>query len=430
MKKFDYLRKVIKQGVYKESKWFFSSFALTREADNAWKLDPYELRVVREPWGIGFVENGEVVKFSDAKANEPLFSMQEPIVIDETWVPNVKGPTETNVGSLMVNQMLLVDNYGAKIPFIPYRVEISNIENFIIVNRAKDIPGKPRDPTKIYLDEYLGMTKAVEYIRTLPTLSTSSLTDRNMTKPDGLDAKKKEVLAKYGGDLSDPVNLALFEKEMLDWSDSYRKGDPSDGKMVKGGKYRGNSLRKMFVSSGAEGGMGPPMVPIVESLADGLKYDAESIRALINGSRSGSYFRGLDTVKGGVSFKLVVRVLASFMVGEIDCKSTLGVQVTYDKNTIKQLLSRLIVGQEKRIETIEEAGTYLGKMVTLRSPGFCRSKSSVICQTCAGPRLSGFPEGLAIPASDITGAILAASMAAMHKNTTEVTTLDLFSVLS
>lgn len=436
MKKIDYLRSVLKAGTYRRANWFFSAFAITRENEGKWKNEPYETRIVQEPWGIGFVTtngNGEssVVKIEDAKAGQPLFKMTDPLVVDESWGANIKGTIETNVGSLLVNYLLLIDNFAGKIPYIPYRVEMSKIESFIINNRAVDIEGKERDPTKIYLDEYIKMGQAVEFIRTLPTLSTSSLTKKNMTRPPGLDAHKKKVLKeKYNNDLSDPVDLANFESEMGKFADEYRKGDPSEGKLVKG-KIRNNSIRKMVISSGAEGGMGTPMVPIVESLSEGLTYSPKQLQALINGSRSGSYFRGLDTVKGGVSFKLAVRVLSAFFIGEEDCGSTLGLQVKYDKTNIKQLVSRAIVGQEKaRIENIDAASNYLGKTLSLRSPGWCKSKSSVICRTCAGPRLSKFPEGLAIPGSDVSSIILAASMAAMHKNTTEVTVLDLSEVIS
>jgi hypothetical protein len=79
----------------------------------------------------------------------------------------------------------------------------------------------------------------------------------------------------------------------------------------------------------------------------------------------------------------------------------------------------------KKIENINEAGNYLGKLVTLRSVMFCQSPGQTFCETCAGPRLSRFKKGLAIPATDMTSAILAASMAAMHKNTTTTTTIDL-----
>lgn len=432
--KLEYLKYAIGKNLYREGKWIFTIFATADEAPDDWKSDPFPGRLVRQSWGYAYVpEMGdELVKITDADPKEPLFRMQDPIMVDIGWAINApETPVESNVGALMSNLLLLCDYYGKKIAYRPYRIDMREIESYIIQNRAVDRPGVPRDPTKIYLDEYLRMGQAVEFVRTLTPLSTSSLTDKNMTMPDGLAAQKKQLLKeKYNNDLSDPVKLAEFEAEMLGFAREYLKDDPSFGKLVKG-KYEKNALRKMFVSSGAEGGMGGDMVSITESLADGLTYSPKQLQALINGARSGSYFRGLDTVKGGVSFKLAVRVLSAFYIGEDDCGTNLGLEVTYDKTNIKQLVSRSIFGNgENRIQSLEEASNYMGKVIRVRSPGYCKSKSSVYCKKCAGPRLSKFPEGLAIPASEITGIILAASMAAMHKNTTEVTTLDLSTSLS
>lgn len=429
MKKIDYLKLALQWKCHQTAHWCFSAMAITREGDEDWKQDPYNGRLVRTPTSISFVQEGELVQIEDGSVSAPLFAAQEPMVLDPTWMPNIKEVTPTCFGAVLANQLLLVDVFRHKVPYIPYRLDMGNIEEFIITNRADDVPGKPRDPNKIYVDEYLAMSQPVEFIRTLNTLSTSSLTDRNMTMPDGLPEKKAELLKKYG-DLTDPVKLANFEAELGKFADEYRKGDPSEGKLVKG-KIRNNSIRKMFISSGAEGGMGGAMVPVTESLSDGLTYSPEVFQALANGARSGSYFRGLDTVKGGVSFKLAVRVLSSFMVRNNDCGSNMGLEVVYSKSNISQLVGRSIIGSTKGpIQNKDEASNYLGTTLRVRSPGFCRSKSSVVCETCAGSALASFPEGLAIPASNVTGIILAASMAAMHKNTTEVVELDLDEVIS
>ena len=78
----------------------------------------------------------------------------------------------------------------------------------------------------------------------------------------------------------------------------------------------------------------------------------------------------------------------------------------------------------KLVENINEANNYLGKVVRVRSTQYCKSPGQTYCTTCAGERLSRFKKGLAIPATDMTSAILAASMAAMHKNTTTTAKID------
>lgn len=433
--KLEYLKIVISEKLYREGAWVFSAMGLLVESSEAWKENPYYGRVVRQAWGYSFVnrEGTDLVKIDDTNPKLPLFTAQEPLMVDKSICISASDtPVESNFGALLTNLLLLVDYYGTKIPYVPYKLNMENIESIIIKNRAVDIPGKERDPTKFYLDEYIKMSQGVEFFRTLTPLCTSSLTDRNMVMPDGLAEYKKKLLEeKYNNDVSDPVKLAAFESEMVEYVKQSLKGDPSLGKLVKG-KIEKNSLRKMFSSSGAEGGMGGAMVPITESLADGLTYSPEQLQALINGARAGSYFRGLDTVKGGVSFKLVVRVLSAFFVQDTDCGTNLGLTITYDESNIKQLVSRTVMEGKglKEIQSLEDAKSYMGKQITVRSTGYCKAKSSAFCRVCAGPRLFRFPEGLAIPASEITGIILDASMAAMHKNTTEVTTLDLSTSLT
>lgn len=432
MKKIDYLKRVVTETkLYQTAQWWFTAFATSRPKDDLEIRERYQLFYRPEGYCFAREEDGKFVLelLEDAEKNKPLFSPQDTLQVDGSWIENCNAPVETNIGSLLSNKLLLTDNFGPKIPYIPYKVNIEDIEAYVIRNRTDADPAKGRDPKKIHLDEYLKMGQGIEFMRTLAPLTVYSLTDKNMVEPDGISELKREVMKKYDN-LRDPVQLAAFEKEMMQHASSWLKDDPTMGKLVKG-KIWGNAIRKMFISSGAEGGMGKEMVPVLTSLAEGMDFNnPENFQALVNGMRSGSYFRGLDTVKGGVAFKKMVRVLSPFTISEEDCGSRNGVEVIYNEKNISQILGRLPVGAKKRIESKEEAGAYLGKKVLLRSPGYCRTKGANFCKACVGPRLWKFPEGLAIPASDVSSIILAASMAAMHKNTTETTPLILANYLS
>ena len=167
------------------------------------------------------------------------------------------------------------------------------------------------------------------------------------------------------------------------------------------------------------------MVPVTQSLAEGIPLTPENFAAQVNGSRSGSYFRAVDTVKGGVASKKAIRSLSAYMVKDGDCGDTLGLGKNYNKHNIANLVGRVVAGSKKPIENINEASNYLGKVVRVRSPAFCKLGPQQYCSTCAGPRLSRFREGLTIPGTDLTAAIMAASMAAMHKNVTTTAYFDL-----
>ncbi len=427
MKRLDYLKYALQLGLYRKLSWLISAFSVISEAADKWKEDPYEGRIVQEEYGSFFVNtNKELVKIEDTKPKTPIFGILEEITVDNSWIPNAKEPTESLIGALLANYILLVESFGAKVPYIAKNVSIQAIEKFVIQNRDD---GKGTDPTKITLKEYLQMGKGVELLKQTPTLSVYSLTPKNLVAPDGFEAKKKELLRQYEGQLSDPVKLAEYEEKIMDIDKEFMKGDPSYGKLVSGKVHR-NARRKLVLTSGAEGGLDGKMVPIKESLAEGVPLTPENFAALVNGSRSGSYFRGVDTVKGGVSSKKATKPLATYAIQDGDCGTTMGLSKNYNKFNLENLVGRVVVGSKKPIENITEASNYLGKIVKVRSPAYCKQGPLFFCSACAGPRLSRFKQGLIIPATDLTAAIMAASMAAMHKNVTTTAEFDLESNVS
>lgn len=430
MKKLDFLKQSLKWKCYRRTAWMISAFSVIRESEEKWKQDPYVGRIVSHPWGYSFVnEEKELVKIEDAKQNQPMFSMMDEIQIDPSWIENLDKPVVTLVGSLMVNQILLVENFKHKIPYMLENIEIRKIESLVIQKRDDLRKDGSRDPDKIYIDEYLKLAKSIEFLKTISNLSVYSLTERNLLPPVGIEKFKAELDKKYTPELlKDPVNLAAYEKQLVDFDTEYMKGDPSDGKLISGG-IRTNGRRKLFLTSGAEGGLQGAMVPIKESLSEGIPLNPKNFTALVNGARAGSYFRGIDTVKGGVSAKITIRVLGTFEVVDGDCGSTRGLVRMYTNFNISNLVGRVLVG-EKRIENITEAGNYLGKTVKLRSTMYCRSPGQTYCSVCAGFRLSRFKKGLSIPATDLTQAILTASLKSMHKNSSSTAILDLETALS
>lgn len=422
MKRFDYLKYALKLKLYKKLAWLLSLFSVISEASEKWKEDPYEGRIVQEEYGTYFVDpNQELVKIEDVKPRTPMFAMLEEITVDNSWIPNAKEPVKSLIGSLILNYVLLVESFGTKIPYIADNITLSDIEKFVIKNRST---GKDDDPNKIRLDEYLSMAKGIELLKQTTSLSVYSLTPKNLVAPDGFAAKKKELNKEYEGQLKDPVKLAEYEEKLMAIDKEFMKGDPSYGKLVSGKIHR-NGRRKLVLTSGAEGGLDGKMVPITESLAEGIPLTPENFAAQVNGSRSGSYFRGVDTVKGGVSSKKAVKSLAAYTIKEGDCGATMGVLKNYNKFNIENLVGRIVVGSKKPIENITEASNYLGKIVRVRSPAYCKQGPLLFCSVCAGPRLSRFKEGLIIPGTDLTAAIMAASMAAMHKNVTTTADFDL-----
>ena len=422
MNRLDYLKFALNLKLYKKLDWLISAFSIISESSDKWKENPYEGRIVQEQFGTFYVNaEKELVKIGDLKPLTAPFAMLEDITVDASWIPTAKEPTPSLIGSLIVNYLLLIESFGNKVPYMAENITIRNIEEYVIANRSKE--NNPNDG-KITLDEYLGMSNGIELLKIIANLSVYSLTPKNLVPPDGYKEFKKNLEKEYEGKLGDPVKLAEFEEKLMDFDRAFMAGDPSYGKLVSGKVHR-NARRKLVLTSGAEGGLTGKMVPITQSLAEGIPLTPENFAAQVNGSRSGSYFRGVDTVKGGVASKKAIRSLSAYTIKEGDCGDTMGLAKNYNKFNIENLVGRIIVGSKTPIENLTEASNYLGKVIRVRSPAFCKLNPQQYCSTCAGPRLSRFREGLVIPGTDLTAAIMSASMAAMHKNVTTTAYFDL-----
>jgi hypothetical protein len=104
----------------------------------------------------------------------------------------------------------------------------------------------------------------------------------------------------------------------------------------------------------------------------------------------------------------------------------------YTSGNISQLPGKtlLLGSSSKLIENDQEAGVYLGKTLTVRSPMYCTLSGDVICEVCAGKKLSTLPTGLSIPLTEISAIIMTSSMKRMHGvvlSTAKITLEDHFS---
>lgn len=423
MKKFEMLRLGLQLGNYRKLSWYISLFSVLSEPEGKWKEDPYQYRIVMLDYGTFVVVDGELQKIEDVAPKKPLFEIFEKLIVTPEWIVSCKEPTESTVGSLLINYILCVENFQGRVPYIPKNITIKKIETAVIALRKKD---DDPDPTKIKLSEYLRMYKSVEYLKCATQLSVYSLTPKNMTTGDSFKKEKAELLKQYEGQLNDPVKLAEFEEKIMQLDAKHLQGDPTFGRLMSGKLWR-NSRRKMVLTSGAEGGMGGKMVAVPESLQEGVPLTPENMVAMVNGSRGGSYFRGLDTVKGGVSLKFAVRALLPYYVKEGDCKTKIGIEKKYTKFNLDNLVGRTLMDGTK-VQDKNAAGNYLGKVITVRSVAGCSAGLLEFCSTCAGI-LSHFPEGLVIPAAELTGDVMTASMKAMHKNTTTTAVFKLEDVI-
>lgn len=435
MKKLDYLKLAIGWKAFYKKAWMISVFAVTREKEGAYVADPYPGRIIRDQFGLSFVmTDGSIVKIEDSKPNEPLFKMEDRLVIDHTWASNCSKSVETSIGTLLANHICLIACFKNKIPYMVGKVSIPQIETIIVDRFASNPPeGQPRSDDLIYVDEYMLLGKSIEFLKTLLQLCAYAATPKGLVPPTGLAEKKKELAIKYAGQLTDPVKLSQYEGELLKFDDDFLKDDPSYGKFTKG-KIQHTARKKLFLSVGAEQGFTDTnkVVPITESLVDGWSQDPEKFTSMMNGLRSGSYSRGSETIKGGVAAKYMLRAANNFRIVDINCGSKLGLDRLYNKDNVYNLVGRTLIFGVKQIhvEKDTDTGNYLNNVLWVRSPMFCKLAGDNICKVCAGDNLARYSTGVTIPLTEISAILLSASLKAMHTSGMKTAELDIGTALS
>ena len=437
MKKRDYLRQALQHGSYYKKAWIVSAFTITKEGQDAYKQDPYPYRLVAEPWGFSFItEAGELEKIDDGDPKQPLFTFKERIDIDPTWAPNVKEAMNVPVGNLLANYICVISPFHDKIPFVTGRFNVKKIES-VIAPILKDTPdeGAPRDSKAIYVDELEKFINALQFIKSLSQLCTWSTTKKGITPPPGIKEFKAKLLEQYKGQLTDPIKLVEFENKLRDYDSAYLQGDPSYGNFIEeGGDIKDTARKKMYLTVGADATFGDGTVvnPVLSSLEDGWPTDPEYFAEMMNGLRFGSFARGSETVKGGVSAKYLLRAANNFKIDDTDCKSKLGIHRRYTDKNISKLIGRHVIDGTSVVfvENKEMALHYVNKDLIVRSPMYCKLDGEHICKVCAGEKLAQYPEGLSIPLTEISSVLLKASMALMHATVLSTKKIDLTKVLS
>lgn len=433
MNKLEYLRACFQHKLYHRKAWIITAFSITKE--KAEILEPYFLRLLPRAWGYAYLdENLEEQKITDAKAGEPLFRFKDRINIDETWIVNLSGKLETSVGTYLYNEFCIVTAFGKKLPYIAGRSSVNDAEDIIapkLLSTPK--PGVERSTEYFYTDEYEAYVNALQDFASLSQLCAWSVTRKGITPPTGLKEFKKGLLEKYAGKLDDPVEVSKFEAELLAFDDNYLKDDPAYGTFLAG-KVKNVARKKLFLTMGNEMGFGSGLKSntVTNSLHEGWPTDAEQYTTMMNGSRIGSYSRGAETVKGGVSAKYLLRAANNFRIIDTDCGTKFYLDRTYDAAKIGYMINRYyyIDGKIVLMENKEIAGHYLGKVLKTRSPMYCKLKGDQICRICAGDRLFQYPTGLTIPLTEISGEILKAALKAFHKSGTKTSRLNLAECIS
>jgi hypothetical protein len=382
-------------------------------------LEPtHNYDIVHVGTGYGYYFKNAIITLDGTDNTKPLLDPTVKAELVMGALPNVTAPVSTCLGNVLTNGFLLCRCFGDTIPFITGRHTTSTIRK-IIAPLLVDTPkrGETLQQGKISVKQYRLFISSIDILGNLAKIIAYTATPKNIVPPDGIEAYKKSLLDKIkkdGKDINDPLVLVKFENDLRDFDTEFLKDDPSMGIMMSG-PMKNKARLKLHMSYGSEADFedGKTTKTVTRSLSEGIIRDTEEYADTVNSIRSGSYSRGVSTVLGGVSGKVLVRALSGYRITDKDCKSKLTYDIVVGDNDIARLDGRNIVVDGKIVPLDhDKIKGLIGKTVHLRSPMYCKSEG--YCEVCSGARLAESPAEVTAYGTAISGKIMGAFFKKMH----------------
>ena len=426
----------MKAGSYKKIAWIISAFSQINEGPEDYKKNPYPYRIVQTAAQVFFVDpenDNKLTPIEDCVLGQPPFAFKDELDIEALSVPNLKTDIHTTYGNILFNYFVLYHTLKDKIEYVNGLVNISDLEKKI-AKRLQDTP-KPnqiRNDDFIYVDEYKNWCNSLLALADISQLCVWAASRKIITPPPGINEYKNQLYNEYADRLNDPTVVADIDNKLLAFDAEYRKGDPAAENFYISGKML-TARKKMFLTFGAEPGLENKfeVSPIKNSLNEGWELD--KMPDMINNLRAGSFNRGAETELGGEAVKWLLRASSNIRISSKDCKSNLGKPKFISDKNKESLIGYTLIddkNQQIKINEIKELEPYLGKVLKVRSPMFCKLGMTDYCETCLGDKLSVNPDSLSLAVSEYGTTMMLAFMGAMHSKALQTHKMDFKSVLT
>lgn len=426
----EYYLKAMQKGLYKRRDWVFSCFCLQKQ--NVDKTQPYPYQIVQMPNGQYYYdENLKLELIEGTSGSVPLIHARDVFELNPGDFINVKKRILTTAGNILFNCCSIISAFGSKIEFITGKVSVSSIED-MLAPLIKSIPeDNVRDESSIYVDEYLRFCDSFNYLTEFNLIFTQALTEKAITQAPGTIELRNKLVEENKDHLDDPLVVAKIEKALLEHDAQYLKGDKSKDFLISK-KSREVARRKLFLDYGSDVGLTDSFKAdmVQKSLSEG--WQIEKMPTMINALRAGSYNRGAETQLGGEAVKWLYRASSNINILDTDCQSSIGITELIDKNNVKTLVGKRVMNgnQTTLVETKDQAASYLGKVITRRTPLYCKLLSTDWCRYCLGETLGTNKDAAAVAVSNLGSSVLQLSLKAFHSSGISTDSTQLKDILS
>lgn len=426
--KLDYLKLCVRNRKPLESKnWYIMCLSIPLPTSDIGVENKHHLELVKQSDGLYYVNiqdtQKELVKIVDSKTDEPLFTPQDVVTIDSTWLSTAKESVSVSVGNLFINAAVIEPTVGKHIGYIVGSITVKKLESLIAVKMKDD--GPDFDSEKhISVSQYLDCMDRLWFFSKLANLVTIAASEKTVTQAPGTQALSKQLLQDNKDKLSDPVAVASMLDKLAEHDAQYLAGDPVASRMFD--KKARTSRKKLYLMYGETNDFVTSLdsSPITSTMSQGVDTSDESLPKYMNDLRYASYSRGHSTQLSGYSYKILQRSLSGIEISDTECSTTKGVIQRCVKPS--DLVGRYVRLSSKwsLIETDEQAKTYKDKIVEIRSPMYCKSPGFTICYKCMGESYKGSKNAMNNLAADFSGTLMGMFLKRMHTSGFTLTTID------
>lgn len=379
---------------------FFYAVDSFQRIDNR-LTDEKRYRVEASPTGIVYNPN----------STKPLLTPQDSFLLEAGKIANYPtGETiDTSIGIYIANYLFLAWPFGSVIPYFNEEMSTGKLEKRIAVALLED-KITARQVKDKYVNALSLFGQSNEVI--CPNISEKTISIPQSIHDLRVKLIKENLEALKAGDASVMTDI---EGKLIKAYKDHLQGDPSLHYLLKA-KHFNVALKKLFLVQGMTEIFGDPGKFKFIEQPMGSGWQIRDLPYIFNEVRQGSYARAIETADGGVVAKLILRVFQDTQITIPDCGTRVGSKITSTKEQLKEYVWNYTIEKDgsNKLITDDTLNDFIGKEVTIRTPGFCKSAQGY-CARCMGLLFEKLGQKAFAPiANDLPRQFTTNSLKSMH----------------